>query len=102
MPSSAPKKLASMVNFVRPQDREVDDIHRIYLELATQGRCSTEDEARLREVARTLCQRDGVEAIVLAGTDLNLVFDEATAGFPAVDCAAAHISAIVEQMTAPA
>lgn len=83
---------------VRPRDGEVDDIHRIYLELATQGRCSASDEGRLRELARTICKRDGVEAIVLAGTDLNLIFDEATAGFPAVDCAAAHIDAIVANM----
>jgi aspartate/glutamate racemase len=34
----------------------------------------------------------------LAGTDLNLIFNEANAGFPAIDCAAAHITAIVEEM----
>ncbi len=83
---------------VRPQDQEVEDIHRIYLELATKGHCSSEDEARLRETAQTICRRDGVEAIVFAGTDLNLIFSEANAGFPAVDCAAAHIAAIVENM----
>jgi aspartate racemase len=54
--------------------------------------------ARLRAIAAALCARDGVEAIVLAGTDLNLVFDETSAGFPAVDCAAAHVAAIVEEM----
>lgn len=84
---------------VRPHDDEVDEIHRIYLELATRGRTASENEARLRELAHTLCRRDSVEAIVLAGTDLNLVFNEATAGFPAVDCAAAHIEAIVAQMS---
>lgn len=83
---------------VRPKEAEVDEIHRIYLELATRGRTSTANEARLREVAHTLRQRDGVEAIVLAGTDLNLIFTEANAGFPAVDCAAAHIDAIVARM----
>ena len=46
-----------------------------------------------------LCRRERVEAIVLAGTDLNLVFNEANAGFPAVDCAAAHIDAIVARMS---
>lgn len=86
------------IDIVRPQDAEVDAIHRIYLELAQQGRCAPEDVARLREIAATLSRRDGVEAIVLAGTDLNLIFDETTAGFPAVDCAAAHISAIVAEM----
>lgn len=83
---------------VRPRDAEVEEIHRIYLELATQGRTSAANEARLRDLAHTLCRRDAVEAVVLAGTDLNLVFNEATAGFPAVDCAAAHIDAIVAQM----
>lgn len=87
------------LDVVRPQDHEVEDIHRIYLELATQGRCTAEDETRLREIAQTIGRRDGVEAIVLAGTDLNLIFSEANAGFPAVDCAAAHIARIVEQMT---
>ena len=83
---------------VRPHDAEVDEIHRIYLELATQGRTSPDNEARLRDLAHTLCRRERVEAIVLAGTDLNLVFNEANAGFPAVDCAAAHIDAIVARM----
>jgi aspartate racemase len=85
-------------DLVRPQDAEVDDIHRIYLELATEGKTSAEDEARLRELGQTLCRRDRVEAIVLAGTDLNLILDEDNAGFPAVDCAAAHIQAIVSRM----
>lgn len=84
---------------VRPGDAEVDEIHRIYLELATKGRCTADEQERLRDIARTLCSRDRVEAIVLAGTDLNLIFDEANAGFPAIDCAAAHIAAIVDRMT---
>ena len=83
---------------VRPNDGEVEEIHRIYLELATKGRTSADNVARLRDMAHTLVRRDHVEAIVLAGTDLNLIFDESTAGFPAVDCAAAHIDAIVAQM----
>jgi aspartate racemase len=87
------------VDVVRPHDGEVDEIHRIYLGLATQGRITPEDEAKLRETARMLERRDNVEAIVLAGTDLNLVFNEANAGFPAVDCAAAHVEAIVAQMS---
>lgn len=83
---------------VRPHDDEIDEIHRIYLGLATEGKISADDAAKLRELAHTLERRDGVEAIVLAGTDLNLVFTEANAGFPAVDCAAAHIEAIVVEM----
>jgi len=83
---------------VRPRDAEVDEIHRIYLELAQQGRTAPENVAKLQQIAHELIGREGVEAIVLAGTDLNLVFDETTAGFAAVDCAAAHIDAIVARM----
>jgi len=83
---------------VRPHEDEIEAVHRIYLDLATSGRIAPVDEAKLRELADTLCRRDRVEAVVLAGTDLNLVFSEANAGFPAVDCAAAHIDAIVNRM----
>lgn len=86
------------VDIVRPQEAEVAEIHRIYLDLAQKGSCAPADVARLREIAATLFRRDSVAAIVLAGTDLNLIFDEATAGFSAVDCAAAHIAAIVDEM----
>ena len=85
---------------VRPWDAEVDEIHTIYLELAQQGRTSPANVERIRDLARTLVRRDSVEAVLIAGTDFNLVLDETTAGFPAVDCAAVHIRAIVERLTA--
>jgi len=67
---------------VAPKDDEVDEIHRIYLELATGGRTSPANVEKLRRIARAIGTRDGVDAIVLAGTDLNVIFDEATAAFP--------------------
>ncbi len=58
------------------------------------------DAADLRRIAADLQRRDGVEAILLAGTDLAVMFDEATAGFPAIDVARLHIDAIVERLAA--
>ena len=52
----------------------------------------------LRRIAADLQRRDGVEAILLAGTDLTVIFDEATAGFPCIDVARVHIDAIVERL----
>jgi aspartate racemase len=92
----------SRFEVVRPREDEIEAVHRIYLELSTNGRITSADEAKLREIAGTLCRRDGVEAILLAGTDLNVVFSEANAGFPAVDCAAAHIDAIIDWMAGQA
>ncbi len=88
------------IEIVDPQPAEIDEIHRIYLDLAQKGACAPEDVERLRDIARTLIRRDRVESILLAGTDLNLIFDESNAGFPAIDCAKAHIDAIVAAMTA--
>jgi aspartate racemase len=84
---------------IPPRPHEIDEIHRIYLELATAGRTSPANVEALREIGRAIQRRDRVDAIVLAGTDLNLVFDEASAGFPAFDCASAHISRILDRAT---
>jgi aspartate/glutamate racemase len=45
-----------------------------------------------------LMQRDGAEAILLAGTDLSTVFNATNTGFPALDCAAVHIKAITKRL----
>jgi aspartate racemase len=84
---------------IPPRPHEIDEIHRVYLELATAGRTSAANVDALREIARAIRRRDRVDAVVLAGTDLNLVFDEGSAGFPAFDCASAHISTILDRAT---
>lgn len=83
---------------IRPTAVEVDEVHATYLELATAGKTTPAKIDRLREIAHRLCREERVESVLLAGTDLNLVFDESNAGFPTVDCAAAHIEAIVARM----
>ena len=84
---------------VPPRPQEIDEIHRVYLELATAAHTSAAGVKALRDIARAIRQRDRVDAVVLAGTDLNLIFDEASAGFPAFDCASAHIGAILDRAT---
>jgi aspartate racemase len=43
-------------------------------------------------------QGRGAETILIAGTDLVVLFDEQTAGFPCLDVARLHIDAIVEKL----
>ena len=83
------------VEIVRPQRDELDAIHTTYVELAAEGKASSEKRDKLTAIAKTLIYRDAVEAILLAGTDLTLLFDETTADFPCVDTAAAHIAQII-------
>lgn len=71
----------------------VETIHRIYMHIVSGAR---ESRTVLSEIARNL----SVDAIVLAGTDLSLVFDETNTDFPHVDCAKVHIQAIARDLRA--
>ncbi len=84
------------VEIVTPRAEEVDYIHETYVELALRGEGSAEQYRGLTELAQRLCERDGVQAIVLAGTDLTLLFNEENTRFPYVDCAALHLRAIAK------
>ncbi len=84
------------IELVALQPEEVDLVHNTYTQLARSGRGSPEQHRSLTRLAQTLCSREGAEAIVLAGTDLTLLFNESNTDFPSVDCAAAHIQAVLE------
>ena len=81
---------------IRPRAEEADTIYRVYAELVAAG-VGTETQAEaVRDVAVRLIERESVEAIVVAGTELALILDEQRAGFAMVDCAALHIDALAE------
>jgi aspartate racemase len=83
---------------VKPQPDEIAFIGQAYQRILDSQKADAGDAQRLRRIAADLQRRDGVEAILLAGTDLALMFDETTAGFPAIDVARLHIDAIVETL----
>jgi aspartate racemase len=80
-----------------PRPDEITRIHDTYLDVVA-GRQTPSQLDMLRELAQTLMTRDGAEAILLAGTDLSMVFDESNAGFPMIDCAGVHIRSIAKQL----
>ena len=86
------------VEIVKPQPDEMKFVGEAYQRLLDSQTPIAADADRLRRIAAALQQRDGVEAILLAGTDLAVIFDEATAGFPCIDVARLHIDAIVERL----
>jgi aspartate racemase len=86
------------VEVVRPPTADVDRIHELYLAIVRAGRSTEAITAELREIALRLCHRDHVETIVLAGTELALAFDEASAGFPAIDCTRLHVDGIMRRI----
>jgi len=89
----------SGVEVVRPAPDEVDLIHKTYLDLAATGEASAERHEGLAALAHWFVRRDAVDAILLAGTDLTLLFNESNTDFPHVDCAAVHIREILREVT---
>jgi aspartate racemase len=88
--------MAGGVEVVQPRPDEVEYIHHTYVELAQRGEGSEAQYRGLTSLALTLCKRDGVDAIILAGTDLALLFNDANIEFPYIDCAALHLQAIMQ------
>jgi len=85
----------TQVDVVSPKPEEVDTIHEIYYRLASTGAGGRAERDALTAIAETLIQRDGVDAILLAGTDLALIFNETNTPFPHVDCARVHLNRIL-------
>jgi aspartate racemase len=84
---------------VKPQPDEIAFVGQAYQRILDSQKADAGDARSLRRIAADLQRRDGVEAILLAGTDLAVMFDETTAGFPAIDVARLHIDAIVETLS---
>ncbi|MEA2947339.1 MAG: aspartate racemase [Alphaproteobacteria bacterium] len=85
------------VDVVMPKPDEIELIHNTYADVVAARSTSTQIDG-LRRLAHTFIERDGAEAILLAGTDLSTVFDQTNIDFPAIDCAAVHIRAITQRL----
>jgi aspartate racemase len=88
------------VDIVKPEPGEIAFIGAAYQRILD-GRTDPADLDGLRRVAKAL-QARGAETILLAGTDLVVLLDEATAGFPCLDVSRLHVEAIVDCLSSPA
>lgn len=88
------------VEFILPKPEEIDYIHKTYVEVALTGTGSADQHKGLTVLAHTILRREKVDAIVLAGTDLVVLFNSSNTDFPAIDCAELHIQAILNHILA--
>jgi aspartate racemase len=88
----------SEVEIIPWKPTEVQQIHNTYVELARTGKGLPEQRQELTALAHTIIRRDAVDAIILAGTDLALLFNESNTDFPCMDCAALHLRAILSDL----
>jgi aspartate racemase len=89
------------LDVVAPQPGEVDYIHSTYYQVVDTGTSTPAQREGLTCLAHKLIERDGVEAIILAGTDLALVFDESNIDFPHIDGARIHLETIMRVAAEP-
>ena len=74
----------------------IDEVHAAYNDIALHGKRGTQPELRLLETAaRALVETGGVQAILLAGTDLSSFYAERPPTYPFLDVATLHVDRIV-------
>jgi aspartate racemase len=89
----------SRVQVVPPSGQDLEDVHQAYVAMAASGIVSEAQSTVFAAVSKRLLKESGVEAIMLGGTDLALVFNERDAEFPLIDCAGIHADGIVNLAT---
>lgn len=80
---------------ILPRPEELDTVADIYVRVVQEAQISKEDFERLRVIAHSLLERERLDAIILAGTDLALVFNPTNTDFPHLDGARVHLQAIM-------
>ena len=85
---------------VVPAAEEQEFIHDKYMGELFFGTIRAETHARLLAIAAAMQQRDGVDGLILGGTELSLILREPTAaGLPVLDTTQIHVEAAVERMS---
>jgi aspartate racemase len=86
------------VEVATPRPEEMDRIVSIYTRVVEEAHATDEDYSALRSFAHTLIEREKLDAIIFAGTDLAFVFNPENTDFPHVDGARVHIEAIMSEL----
>jgi aspartate racemase len=86
------------VDVIAARPEELDRVASIYVRVVEEARASDEDYNALRSLAHTLIEREKLDAIIFAGTDLAFVFNGENTDFPHVDGARVHLKAIMAEL----
>ena len=84
----------SSAEVVPPAGTDLDDVHDAYVAMAASGSVTPAQREVFDATSKRLLGNQNVEAIMLGGTDLALVYNVETAPFPIIDCAAIHADAV--------
>ncbi|MCP9481509.1 aspartate/glutamate racemase family protein [Shimia sp. CNT1-13L.2] len=80
-------------------DAEVDELGQTYQDMAVAGHCTPEQRAMFLDAGQRMTTELGAEAVVLAGTDLNLAFDGQEPGYKVIDALDVHVAVLSDLAT---
>jgi aspartate racemase len=86
------------VEIIPPGGQELSDVHEAYIAMAAAG-VVTDAQRSVFDAASGRLLEFGAQAIMLGGTDLALVYDEARSEIPVIDCVRIHVDAVVQLAT---
>ncbi|MFC6638568.1 aspartate/glutamate racemase family protein [Sulfitobacter sediminilitoris] len=73
---------------------EIDTLGQAYLDMAVSGVCTEAQRVMFPDAGQRLIRDRGADAVVLAGTDLNLAFDGQDTDYPVVDALDVHVDVL--------
>lgn len=85
---------------IAPEGDGLTQVNDDYVATAIAGGATQSQAERLINAGRTLVREQGAEAVLLGGTDLNLVYGPASVDFPVVDSALVHVRAVAARALA--
>jgi aspartate racemase len=93
-----PSRFASAgIAIVVPTEDEREVVHTIYFGELVEGVVRQESREALASVVGAMRDRDGIDAVILGGTELALILTDPTcAGIPVLNTAQTHVDAAVE------
>jgi len=88
----------SGISLVRPSESEREFIHKKYLGELLNNEFLPETRQEILHIANRMRTEDGVEAVVLAGTELPLLLRDSGSDIKFLDTTVIHVDAIVEEL----
>ena len=76
-------------------EEEIEGLGQLYQDMAVAGTCDATTRARFLDAGQSLMDR-GAEAVVLAGTDLNLAFDGQETPYRVIDALDVHVAVLAD------
>ena len=78
------------------RDDEIETLGQAYQEVAVAGVCTDVQRQLFISAGRRMVKDQGADAVVLAGTDLNLAFDGQETGYPVIDALDIHVGILAD------